>query len=87
LSRPAPTGRPAGSTTAAPTPPREWLLAAAVPFLICLGALAWIVLHPEIQGDTQLGLAALTYAAALFGVRKWMRATTAAAAQRQSDAA
>ncbi|MEO6714917.1 MAG: hypothetical protein ABIM89_16025 [Mycobacteriales bacterium] len=66
--------------------PGEWLVAAAVPLAISVGALGWVVANPEIEGVVQLGLAALMYVAALFGLHRWMVAEQRGQ-RRGSDAA
>lgn len=63
--------RPAAATR---VQPREWLIAAALPLLIGVGALGRLALRPETEGATEVGLAVITYLAAGYGIRRWMRA-------------
>jgi hypothetical protein len=71
---PSPASRPESGRS---YPSRDWLFAAAVPLIVCLTALGWLVAHPEDEGSPQLSLALMSYVAALFGVSRWLRAERA----------
>lgn len=68
---PAPAPTPAPKVAVAP---REWLLAATLPLAIAVVSLGWLAANPEIEGTVQIGLAFVTYLAAMYGVGRWMRA-------------